>query len=293
MLIKELLRQESIRLKLAGIEDYDFETEYLMRHTINCDRSHLIINLDSEISLSAQEKFCSLTQRRLSREPSAYITGHKEFYGIDLLVDSRVLIPRPETELLVELILDLIKEKSIDPNQLKIADIGTGSGAIAVALAAEIPGVKVYATDISLEAITVARSNVIRHCLQDKIILIRGDLFDPLPENVDIIVSNPPYIPTHTVGKLAREIHEYEPRVALDGDLDGMGVIRRLLAKAPDCLKTGGDLFVEIGHGQADKVRFMAQKWWYGNNIHFHQDLSGIDRVLAISNIPTTSTATL
>ena len=253
----------------------------LVRHATGMDRASLYASMREELPEPALRRLDSLLGRRIGREPLAYITGRREFFGIDLKVCPAVLIPRQETELLVERAIDF--SSSLGPAaRLLIADIGTGSGAIAVAIALHVPHATVYATDISREALDVADVNRGRHGLEDRVHLRRGDLLDALPRPVDLVVSNLPYIPTGDISGLAPEVQR-EPRLSLDGGVDGLGVVRRLLAQAPGRLRPGGRVIVEISPEQLDAVSAFAGGCVPHGEVRFHRDMLGLARTIEMS----------
>ncbi len=288
MKVREALRQARGRLQVSGVEDPGFEAEYLLRHALDCTRESLLLSLDSDLTLSAQHHFDSLVGRRASGEPSAYITGHREFYGLDFKVDPRALIPRPDTELLVELALEFVSRQSTGGKIQSIVDVGTGCGAIAIALALHLPEAVITATDISHNALQLAHENVARHGVQDRINLLQGDLLAPVPRPIDILVSNPPYIPSTEIPNLAREITSHEPRLALDGGPDGMAVIERLIEQAKDKLTPGAALFIEISWDQGDAAISHARRLWPDSKASITPDFAGLDRVLTI-RVPVTA----
>ena len=253
----------------------------LVRHATGMDRASLYASMREELPEPALRRLDSLLGRRIGREPLAYITGRREFFGIDLKVCPAVLIPRQETELLVERAIDF--SSSLGPAaRLLIADIGTGSGAIAVAIALHVPHATVYATDISREALGVADVNRRRHGLEDRVHLRRGDLLDALPRPVDLVVSNLPYIPTGDISGLAPEVQR-EPRLSLDGGVDGLGVVRRLLSQAPGRLRPGGRALVEISPEQLDAVSAFAAGCVPHGEVRFHRDMLGLARAVEMS----------
>ena len=280
MRVRDALRQAREKLRESGVEDAGFETEYLLRSALGCTREFLLIALDSDVSSSDQLRFDSIIDRRAAGEPSAYITGHKEFYGLDFKVDPRALIPRPETELLVELVLEFAARRTSRAEGLNIAEVGVGCGAIAIALAANLSGARVVATDISPVALELASENVSRHCVEDRVKLLNGDLLDAVSGPIDILVSNPPYIPSFQVDILPREIRDHEPRVALDGGEDGMGAIERLICQAKGKLKPGGAMFVEIGWDLGERALARSLEFWPESEVSITPDLAGLDRVL-------------
>jgi release factor glutamine methyltransferase len=271
--LKQALRKARDILTENGVEDASLEGELLLRNTLNVDRVQLYIDLEEEMAPRQEETFLSLLKRRLSGEPAAYITGHREFYGLDFTVSPAVLIPRPESELLVETALAIAKNQPVSI----IADIGTGSGAVAVSLAVSLPGVKIYATDISAAALEVASANCRRHDVSDRVLLLEGDLLEPLREPVDIIVANLPYV------RKAELDLESEPPLALDGGADGTEVIERLCRQAGGRLKPGGYLLLEIGWGQRKPVERILHNVFPGGEIEVIPDLGGIDRVVFLS----------
>ncbi len=225
----------------------------------------------------------STSARRLAHEPSAYITGHREFFGLDFEVTPATLIPRPETELLVEAAIEVAKPRGRIRRGPVIADIGTGCGAIAVALALHVPRSDIHAVDISAAALDVARGNAERHGVTDRIYFHRGHLLTPLPEYVDVLVANLPYVTTTDWQRLPPELREHEPRAALDGGPDGLDVIRELLAEAPQFLRPRGCVCVEFGAGQAQAVKDIARPHFPGHSLEIRRDLATLDRVLVIA----------
>ena len=251
-------------------------------HTLGCTREFLLIALDSDISPSDQLRFDSVIDRRAAGEPSAYITGHKEFYGLDFKVDPRALIPRPETELLVELALEFAARAYKQGEGLNIAEVGVGCGAIAIALAVNLSGARVVATDISPAALKLASENVSRHGVEDRVTLLEGDLLQNVSGPIDILVSNPPYIPSAQLATLPREIRDHEPRVALDGGENGITVIEQLIRQAKDKLKPGGAMFVEIGWDLGERALARSLELWPESDASISPDLAGLDRVLTL-----------
>jgi release factor glutamine methyltransferase len=242
------------RLRAAGIEDPEIEAELLLRFALEAGNrilpAELYTRFDETLTNDAQGRYESYLSRRLAHEPSAYITGRKEFCGLEFLVTPAVLIPRPETETLVEA---AIKATKAGPpgTRMRIADVGTGSGAIAVSLAKALSWAEVYATDVSREALSVAAENARRHGVERRIAIRAGYLLTPLHDYVDLIVANLPYVTTHDWTELPPELREREPRLALDGGADGLDLIRVLLRQAPRYLNRGGAVLLEIGEGQA------------------------------------------
>lgn len=269
------------------------DAELLLAHVLGWDRAQLLAEGRVMLTEPQAVAFHDLVTRRAALQPIAYLVGHKEFYGLDFAVDPRVLVPRPETELLVDLALALARRKTRDerpkelestssvvgPSSLVLADIGTGSGAIAVALALHLPEAQIIATDISPEALALARWNVERHGVADRVRLLQGDLLDPLDAPIDLIVSNPPYT---ILSEIDEGVRRYEPRQALDGGADGLDVYGRLLAQAPAKLRPYGAILLEIGATQAAAVLELARRSLPGASIGVYQDLAGLDRVVVI-----------
>jgi release factor glutamine methyltransferase len=230
----------------------------------------------------------SLVRRRAAGEPLAYILENREFYGLDFLVNPSVLVPRQETELLVDKVLEFAAARPFDlardepGGAVVIADIGTGSGAIAVAIAKSLPRATVYATDSSREALAVADANRRRHGVVDRVILSHGDLLQALPAPVDVLVSNPPYISTAELAGLAPEVRR-EPIRALDGGPDGLDVVRRLFRQASDCVRPGGLMAVEIAPQQLESVTRIARSCFPTGQVSHDLDLSGLPRVVWVA----------
>jgi release factor glutamine methyltransferase len=240
----------------------------------------LLTEPDVELKKRQEDTFKTFIKRRIKGEPNAYITGHREFYGLDFLVDRRVLIPRPETEILVE--QAIVRAKNF--RNPVIVDVGTGSGAIAISLAKNVPDAEIYAVDISKAALKAAGRNCLRHQVQDRVKLMPGDLLEPIPPLVDIIVANLPYVPTAEVPKV--NTSGFEPQLALDGGADGMEVIKKLCLQAKDRLHPQGWLLLEIGLGQSQLVNDILQAVRPAVKIEFVCDLSGIQRVVCATLTP-------
>lgn len=257
-----------------------FEAELLLAQALGISRAGLLARLADPLDGAQAARFAAMVARRAQREPIAYILGHKEFYGVDLVVDRRVLIPRPETELLVDLGLSALK--SVAHANPVVADVGTGSGAVAFAMAFHAEHARFIATDISPEALAVAQLNAQRLALQDRVDLKLGDLLAPVEPPVDIITANLPYIPRRRFDQMTREIRHYEPRIALDGGLDGFDVIRRLLGQIPSHVGRAAFVFIEISEEQGKQALELAMAPFSGAKIKLHQDLEGLDRVLEI-----------
>jgi release factor glutamine methyltransferase len=259
----------------ANIEDAPLESELLLRHVLEISQVELYQDPEREITPAQEKKFWASVKRRLSGEPTAYITGHREFYGFDFCVDPRVLIPRPESELLVEKTLALTQTRP----EIAIAEIGTGSGAIAISLALNLPQAKIYATDISEAVLKVARLNCQQHGVENRIRLLQGDMLEPLPEAVDIIVANLPYVSQAELSHLSN----FEPKLARNGGADGLAQIERLCRQVSNKLRPHGFLLLEIGQGQEKAVTALLRRLFPSAGIETLADLSGIARVVILS----------
>ncbi len=279
MTIRDTLRQAAARISEAGSDEAALEAEILLMHATGLDRARLYQRLGEGLLPEQAEAFAGFVDRRLAHEPVPYITGHKEFFELDFEVTRAALIPRPETEMLVELVLLFAQERG---ESLTIADIGTGSGAIAVSLAHALPGSRVIATDTSRRALALARRNAERHAVANRIDFRRGDLLAPLDGQVDVIVTNLPYVRTDEWHALPPELAEHEPRVAFDGGPDGLRLIRRLLRQAPSRLRPGGALFAEISDDQGEAVLALVEHAFPGASSESRKDLANLDRVLCV-----------
>jgi release factor glutamine methyltransferase len=271
--LKQALHRAQDILSQSNVEDAPLESELLLRHTLKISRVQLYLDLYKELTPQQNKTFWRLVQRRSSGEPTAYITGHREFYGLDFYVDPNVLIPRPESELLVETALGLAKNHPL----ATIADIGTGCGAIAISLALGLPQARIYATDISAAALEVAFINCQKHSVTDRIHLLQGNLLEPLPEPVDLIVANLPYVRKSDLAP------QFEPRLALDGGSDGTERIHQLCNQAGKRLRPGGSLLLEIGEGQKRAVTTLLYTLFPDGEIEVIPDLGGIDRVVSLT----------
>ncbi|ACZ42338.1 modification methylase, HemK family [Thermobaculum terrenum ATCC BAA-798] len=276
--IRELLLKAKARLKAADVENPSLDSELLLASVLGIDRTSLLANLNQEVSLPDQEKFLGLVERRSRHEPIAYILGYKEFYGRLFCVSRSVLIPRPETEMLVDLAKKLATKGAV------VADVGTGSGAIAISIAIERPDVKVVATDISHDALDVARRNVQKHGVQDRVFLLQGNLLDPVHEMVDMVVANLPYIPESEADSLQPDVILWEPRTALFGGEDGLEYIRELLGQLPKHCSYGAYCLLEVDPRLVDKLKHEIKLRFPDASIVVLQDLAGLPRVVSISN---------
>jgi len=278
--LKQTLSQAREILAAGNVEEPSLESELLLRYALELDRVQLYLELDNEPSPQQEATFWRLVERRRSGEPTAYITGHREFYGLDFHVDSGVLIPRPESELLVEKALELARHQTI----ITIAEIGTGCGAIAISLSLNLPRAKIYATDISDKALRVARHNCRKHEVTDRISLLRGDMLSPLPEPVDLIIANLPYVRDSELPRTGPL--SFEPVLALNGGVEGLEKIKKLCRQAGGYLCPGGGMLLEVGQGQGQAIAASLQKLFPGAKVEATPDLSGIERVVNLLLAP-------
>jgi len=228
------------------------------------------------------EQLCHLVRRRLDHEPTAYILGHCEFYGIGFYIDYHTFIPRPETELLVQKAVELAHYISQQGKRITIADVGTGCGAIAISLALALPQAKIYATDISASALQVAEMNCRRHAVNSRVELLQGNLLEPLSQPVDMIVANLPYIKDCEFKDLSPEIRNFEPTTALAGGEEGLGKIQQVLEQMPGKLNYGGCFLLEIGKGQGREVTSLIKSYFPQASIELISDLGDIERVVKV-----------
>jgi len=273
--LKQALSRAREILVANNVEDARLESELLLRHALKIDQIQLYQDLNRELKPEQEKTFWELIKRRLNGEPTAYITGHREFYGFDFYVAPSVLIPRPESELLVEKALALAQNRPIST----IAEIGTGCGAIAISLVLNLPQTKIYATDISTPALKVALFNCQKHRALNRIYLLQGDMLDPLPEPVDLIIANLPYVREPELPRLTN----FEPRLALDGGADGLEKIHQLCCQVSYKLSPDGCLLLEIGQGQGTAVTTLLRNLFPSAKIEVIPDLSGIERVVSLA----------
>jgi len=275
--IKKILDWTTEHFKKHRIEEPHLEAELLLAHALKTERIKLYIDFEKEPDRAALEVFKGYIARRMKREPAAYITGHKYFMSLDLKVTPDVLIPRPETELLIENAVEL--SRAFD-QKISALDIGTGSGAISVSLAKFIDNIEICATDSSKKALDVALENAKRHKVESKIKFLEADLFPKDGRKFDIIISNPPYIRTADIGRLQPEVKDFEPTTALDGGPDGLEYYRRIIHAAGNYIKEGGFLMLEIGADQSMPVTGIINEKFKSKNVLVKKDLSGLDRVV-------------
>ena len=317
--IRTALKEGMSRLRAANTPSHALATELLLMHALGHDRAWMYAHVEEPLAAADSEKFFALIARRAAGEPTQYLTGKQEFWGLEFAVTPAVLIPRPETEHVMEVALARLSERGINCHpgthaaasreKLRVADVGTGSGCLAVALACELPYAEVYATDISTPALEIAQGNAARHSVADRVHFLRCDLLEGLQDAnspaavawhavpaagaatvppsasaaplFDVIVSNPPYISLEEAPNLPREVRDHEPQQALFGGRTGVEIYARLIAQARDLLRDRGILVLELGHDSAEYVRgiFDEQPGW--TNVAITTDLAGIARVLA------------
>ena len=307
--VRTALKEAIARLRGANVPSHTLAAELLLMHSLGRDRTWLYTHPESQLDAPVAEKFFALVARRTAGEPVQYLTGHQEFWGLDFEVTPAVLIPRPETEHVVEVALECLGARGIKIDlttgapaaPLRIADVGTGSGCIAVALAHELPHAEIFATDISEKALGVAKRNAARHGVAGRIRFVKANLLEisatdvlssvgarhavPLPDeghrSFDLIASNPPYIAQSAASELQREVRDHEPASALFGGPTGAEFYARIIQQSAELLRTGGFLVLELGHGSAAHVggHLSHSPGW--TNIRLTNDLAGIPRVIS------------
>jgi release factor glutamine methyltransferase len=280
--LAEAINNAANLLSTAGIANARLDAEVLLSHIIMKDRVWLITHRDDVLDDNHQRDFADVIQRRTRREPLQHIVGNQEFWGIEFKVSPDVLIPRPETEFIIEAALAIVQDRN---TLVRIIDLCTGSGCIAVSLAKELTAARIIATDASEKALAVARENTRRHGVSEQIRFLLGDLFAPLEEldlrgQIDIIVSNPPYVQAGELSTLQPEVRDYEPEMALISGPEGTEMAKRIIQRAPEYLKKNGALIMEMGLGQAKALTRMVEATGAYGNRELLKDLAGIERVL-------------
>src|ERR1700690_1796482 len=305
--IRSALKEAMSQLRAAKVPSHTLAAELLLIHALGRDRTWLYTHPEEALAAAAAEKYFSLVARRAGGEPTQYLTGKQEFWGLEFEVTPAVLIPRPETEHLVEVALERLGPRGLKISiatgapspPLRIADIGTGSGCIAVALAYELPHANVIAADISAGALDVARQNAERHHVANRIHFLQTNMLDAfIPQSspgelsgresppFDVIVSNPPYVALDDAATLPREVREHEPHAALFGGRTGVEMYGRLIEQAGSLLRERGILVLELGYNSADPVLKTIRETRNWANISITNDLAGIPRVLAAERRP-------
>ena len=300
--VRSALKEGIARLRAAQVPSHTLAAELLLMHALDSDRTWLYTHSESPVDVAHIEKYFALIGRRATGEPTQYLTGKQEFWGLEFEVTPAVLIPRPETEHVVEVALERLGPRGIKIDMktgapsppLRVADVGTGSGCLAVALAHELPHAEIFATDISGAALEVARRNAARHSVSGRVHFLQTNLLESLlsplatghsPLAFDLIVSNPPYVSREEADSLSREVRDHEPHTALFGGPTGIETYSTLIEQARALLRSRGILVLELGYGSADAVRrmFDAQRDWA--NVSVANDLAGIPRVLGAERV--------
>jgi release factor glutamine methyltransferase len=294
--IRRALKEGMAKLRATFVPSHTLAAELLLMHALGRDRTWLYTHPEALLEPAGSEKYFELIARRAAGEPTQYLTGKQEFWGLEFEVTPAVLIPRPETEHVMEVALACLgprglkihMDTGLPRERLRVADVGTGSGCLAISLAYELPHAEVFATDISAPALEVARRNATRHAVADHIHFLQSDLLDALrreSHSFDLIVSNPPYVGRNESAELQREVREHEPDAALFAGPTGVEIYARLIEEADELLRPGGMLVLELGHNSAEHVRAILaeQKCWA--NVSFTNDLAGIPRVAAANHI--------
>lgn len=277
--VAQVLKSAENRLEVAKIDSPRLDAEILLAHVLNCRRLDLYIDSEKKLPLETIFRFNELINRRLNKIPVAYLTGTREFMGLSFAVNENVLIPRPDTEILTEFVGEYLRKLGKTVN---FVDIGTGSGAIAVSILKFVKNSRAAMVDISAEALKVAKFNAEKFNVDDRAEFFCGDMFLPIKGRIfDAIVSNPPYIPTNDIKNLQAEVKN-EPKLALDGGIDGLNFYRRIISDAPNFLTAGGLLAVEIGINQAETVKNLIAADKNFTDAEIFRDLSGIERVIAV-----------
>lgn len=297
MELKSVLEGASARLAAAGIPSPRMNAELLLRFTLGCDRAYLYAHPERELTQEEQNRYDTALAERSRGVPAQYITGHQEFWGMDLIVTPAVLIPRPETEHVIETVLELIKTdasrrdlscqrreltggsgSAAESLKIRIADVGTGSGCIALALAKELPRAEIEAIDISRGALEIARANAARHQLESRVHFREADLLSGQPEGCfDFVVSNPPYVGSTEADEVQLEVRKFEPQNAVFAGETGIEIIERLIPQAWTALKSGGWLAMEVSGTIAEHAKELLQEW---NRVEIMPDLQSIPRVV-------------
>ena len=279
--LEQRLSAARCRLVGAGIDERDaaLDAEVLARHALGWDRARFLSHARDPVPPAFDDRLDLLVERRCRHEPVAQITGSREFWGLDIAVTPDVLIPRPDTELLVDTTLELLVGRTVS---WVIADVGTGSGCLAIAVASELPHARIMATDTSAAALAVARRNASRHGVADRVSFHDTRWLDGLPGPYDLIVCNPPYVSEPEMARLAPEVGRYEPASALRGGQDGLDAVRELVPEAVSRLKAGGWLVMEIGAGQDSAVTELVARQPALSLVRIRRDLQGIPRAAVI-----------
>jgi release factor glutamine methyltransferase len=290
--VRNALKQGLARLREAHVPSFTLAAELLLLHALGRDRTWLYAHPEEQLSSTDADRFFALITRRANGEPTQHLTGKQEFWGLEFEVTPDVLIPRPETEHVIEVALDRLavrelragRKQTVTGEGLQIADIGTGSGCIAIALVKELPAATIYAADISSAALAIAKRNAVRHNVTNQVQFLEGNLLDMVATQFDLIVSNPPYIGRREAASLMREVRDHEPEIALYGGEEGYELCADLITQSAAHLKPGGILVLELGHNSLPAVQPLldARTW---TNAAATNDLAGIPRVIAAERL--------
>jgi len=290
--VRTTLKNGLAQLREAHVPSFTLAAELLLLHVLGHDRTWLYAHPEEQLSTADNERFFALIARRAAGEPTQHLTGKQEFWGLEFEVTPDVLIPRPETEHVIEVALDRLalrelragRKQTLTGEGLQIADVGTGSGCIAIALAKELPGATIHATDISSPALAVAQRNAARHSVANQVHFIEGNLLHDATILFDLVVSNPPYIGRRQAKMLMREVRDHEPEIALFGGEEGYEIYGELIRQSAEHLKPGGILTLELGHNSLPAVQPLldAPTW---TNVAVTNDLAGIPRVIAAERL--------
>ncbi len=281
MTIRQLIEEGAAVLRRAGVSDARLDSRLLLQHVLHLDHAGLISRISDEADAPSASLWRSLLDRRAGGEPVSRIVGLRGFFGLEFEISPAVLDPRPDTELLVERVLADYGESA----PFEFADMGTGSGAIAVAILANRSKARAWACDISPEALQIALANARRNAVSSRLVAVQTDFFDRLEGRFDLLVSNPPYIGSRDIASLDREVRDHDPRLALDGGVDGLDAYRRILAEGAGVLKVGGRAYLEMGAGQLAQIEALAvSSGW--KILGVHRDIAGIERVLTLGLQP-------
>jgi release factor glutamine methyltransferase len=286
VLLRDALKSAFDQLTAAHVGSPRLNAETLLMFTLSCDRAYLYAHPERQLIVDEEKRYSDAISRRAGGFPAQYITGHQEFWGMDFIVSPAVLIPRPETEHVIETVLEFVRDRSA---HVKLIDVGTGSGCIACALAKELPNAEIHATDISPAALEIARANAARHQLASRIRFHQTDLLQGLPSSYfDFVVSNPPYVGESEADQVQLEVRKFEPRNAVFAGPTGTEVIERLIPQAKTALKPNRRLIMEISGTIVDRVKILLNEW---QDIQLGNDLQRIPRVISAQNSQFDSTS--
>ncbi len=275
MQLKQALAAAVDRLEAAEVGSPRLNAEVLLMFVLGVNRAYLYAHPERVLTSEEDDRYEEVLAQRATGRPSQYITGHQEFWGLDFVVSPAVLIPRPETEHLVETVLELAQQHTFR----RVADIGTGSGCIAVALAKEFPQAEFTAVDLSRDALEIARANAARHQMERRISFLESDLLEKLPKNhFDLVVSNPPYVGENERDKVQKQVRDFEPKMAVFSGSEGLDIYKRLIPQAHAALVPGGWVVMEMGFSVEERVRALLAGW---EDVRVTHDLQGIPRVIA------------